>query len=137
MISVFEVEDEDHAERVAAALAISAPQSQRYIFVGASRSSLEAEGMELQNSNGDTRHGEVDSWHRDLLLPSHHSVESAVKLFLSGEIIPVDKGTVSRELETAIRGNQFDWALVSNLKPFQQRLPKLVGTSIRLEGIPA
>lgn len=135
MVSVFEVTTEDDAERVAAALAMSAPRFDRYVFVATDKDNLLAQGLDFAATAGATYHREVDSWHRDLLLPSRDAVDAAVSTFIEGEFIPVEKGTVTSTLSREIRDNCFEWKSVAAKKPFQERLSKYVDVELRLEGI--
>lgn len=135
-ISVYEIESEDDVEHLAGALAMSAPTFGRYVFVSVEADALDQVGLKCVASRGETNNNVVDGWHRDLVLPSQDAVNIAVNVFVTGDLLAVEKPIVQKTLEEQIRSDLFDWKKIAGVKPFQQRLASYVGVSLRLTGIP-
>lgn len=108
-ISVYEIDDEIRIADVAAAMAFLKKSSTRWFFVGTSRASIEAKGLDLIETKGATQHPSVNVRHRDIAVPDRSVLTALASLFLKGEPLNVEKKEIQARLTAHARANAIDW----------------------------
>jgi len=112
--SIYEVEDEEKAAVVAAALAmVSGMGPTRTVFATAQIELLAAGGLKIQKTAGETHVPPVDALHRNLGVPNQGALALVASHFINSEPIIVELDQVRRAVQTLALAGHYDFAAIA------------------------
>lgn len=136
-LSLYEVEDEDGAKRVAAAWGftigeIDKAATNKISFIGASREAIEAAGFTIENSPGELNHA-TDDQHRGISPSDLDQAKVLAGLFIQGEPFIFEGKTVQSAATEEARAEQFKFGPIAKRgsgNKAARNVLKLVGDAV-------
>jgi hypothetical protein len=136
-LSLYEVDDENGAKRVAAAWGftigdIDKVATNKVSFIAASRASIEAAGFIIENSPGELNHA-TDDQHRGISPADLEQAKALAGLFIEGELFPFEGKTVQIAATEEARTEQFKFGLIAKRgggNTAAKNVLKLVGNDV-------
>mgnify|MGYP003626908669 CR=1 FL=1 len=111
-LSLYVIDEIDDEELIAAALAYNRGTIEASHFVAADSSLLEAKGLKIQKTIGETFHSGVNNKHYELHIPDAETLLKAVEIFVAGEYRPVENSRVRERLGQSAVNDNIDFSLV-------------------------